>query len=214
MKRFQPYFVYSGIVRGLLSKRGRAVWGRRLIWLQSCFLLLGHGTLLALPSTFRFAPVSKPLHLEFSLSGMLFPSLYKASFFPPSFRGLFKYLLRDTFPDSQLECLPPSVTLSVCLRVCLFYWRIVNFQCCVSFRCTAKWFSYTYTYLFFGFFSIIGYVYLFLLRVFLRLWNYLPWLLAWLFSLHQAPSAKGAFLLIHHRITSAWNTICNFVVAL
>ena len=29
----------------------------------------------------------------------------------------------------------------------LFYWRIVDFQCCVSFRCTAKWLSYIYIYI-------------------------------------------------------------------
>ena len=27
------------------------------------------------------------------------------------------------------------------------YWSIVDLQCYVSFRCTAKWFSYTYTYI-------------------------------------------------------------------
>ena len=26
-----------------------------------------------------------------------------------------------------------------------FIWRIVNLQCCVSFRCKPKWFGYTYT---------------------------------------------------------------------
>ena len=26
-----------------------------------------------------------------------------------------------------------------------FYWNIVDLQCCISFRYTAKWFSYTYT---------------------------------------------------------------------
>ena len=37
----------------------------------------------------------------------------------------------------------------------ILYWSIVDLQCCVNFRCTAKWFSYTYTYthsIFFSFF--------------------------------------------------------------
>ena len=26
----------------------------------------------------------------------------------------------------------------------ILYWHIIDLQCCMSFRCTAKWFSYAY----------------------------------------------------------------------
>ena len=42
-----------------------------------------------------------------------------------------------------------------------FNWSMVDLQCYVSFMCTAKWFSYTYTYThiysFFRLFSLVGY---------------------------------------------------------
>ena len=36
-------------------------------------------------------------------------------------------------------------------------WSLVNLQCCASFRCTAKLFSYTYIHIIFSDFSLIGY---------------------------------------------------------
>ena len=47
-----------------------------------------------------------------------------------------------------------------CIFFNLFIWSMVDLQGCVSFRVTAKWFSYThiiYVY-FFRFFSLIGYL--------------------------------------------------------
>ena len=46
----------------------------------------------------------------------------------------------------------------------LFYWRLIDLKCYVSFRCTVKWFIYIYIYIyihiytvFFRFFSLKGY---------------------------------------------------------
>ena len=36
-----------------------------------------------------------------------------------------------------------------------FYWSIVDLQCHVSFRCTAKWFIYIYVYIYIYFFQIL-----------------------------------------------------------
>ena len=35
------------------------------------------------------------------------------------------------------------------LTINLFYWSIVDWQCCINFCCTATWFSYTYVYILF-----------------------------------------------------------------
>ena len=44
----------------------------------------------------------------------------------------------------------------VCFLIINFYWSIFSIQWFVSFRCTAKWISYTYIHSFFGFFPHIG----------------------------------------------------------
>ena len=48
---------------------------------------------------------------------------------------------------------------SRCLSCFFFNWSIVDLQCCISFSCTAKWFSYIFFFniFFFRFFSHIGY---------------------------------------------------------
>ena len=39
----------------------------------------------------------------------------------------------------------------LCVVQCIFFfnWNIVDLQCCIGFRCTAQWFSYTYIYIYF-----------------------------------------------------------------
>ena len=41
------------------------------------------------------------------------------------------------------EAVPVSLTIRLFLFY--FYWSIVDWQCCVNFCCSAKWFSYTHT---------------------------------------------------------------------
>ena len=50
-----------------------------------------------------------------------------------------------------------SIFLNICFmfstsflkNYLIFYWSTIDLQCCVSFRCTAKWFSYMYIYIYF-----------------------------------------------------------------
>ena len=76
--------------------------------------------------------------------------------------------------DRALSVLSVNVSVCFCIsmigrsqwwRLCktlfffnVFYWSIVDLQCCVSFWYLAKWFSYAYIYtFFFRFFSIMLY---------------------------------------------------------
>ena len=52
----------------------------------------------------------------------------------------------SSFLRFQLECYLQG-SLDMQLTTFFFYWRIVELQCCVSFRHTAKWISYTHTYI-------------------------------------------------------------------
>ena len=45
------------------------------------------------------------------------------------------------------ETILPSIPLSFLIKWKNIYWSIVDLQCCIHFRCTAKWFSYTYIYI-------------------------------------------------------------------
>ena len=72
------------------------------------------------------------------------------------FWGLFLIvLLSQILVDGPLVC--GACWLVIFFSLFTFYWSLVDLQCCVSFKCTAKWFSYTYTYSHsFSVFSHIG----------------------------------------------------------
>ena len=86
---------------------------------------------------------------------------------PLALRGRFRHPFSRE-PSVFCPCFLCSIyhtvrSLQVCLLVRLwdsssFYWSIIDLQCCLSFWCTAKWFSYTSIYLFFIiFFPIVVY---------------------------------------------------------
>lgn len=66
---------------------------------------------------------------------------------------LFTLLLSLKHPPKRLSPPPPflpsALSLSLSLFLSLTHWNRVNLQCCVSFRCAAKWFRFTHTHTFF-----------------------------------------------------------------
>ena len=60
----------------------------------------------------------------------------------PKNRPLFHMEMNFLFFQEMTELLYLN---AAAVLFCLFYWSIDDLQCCISFYCTAKWFSYTHT---------------------------------------------------------------------
>ena len=90
------------------------------------------------------------LTLAYFLSQNSFPHLY-----------FFESTLPSSYSFTPVLLLILATAASLCVSfhfnceknlfffylIFILYWNIVDLQCCVSFRCAAKWFSYTYTYI-------------------------------------------------------------------
>ena len=74
---------------------------------------------------------------------------------PPQSRDLDWASLHYHLPRSPSSlCLHQSLPNCFWTLPCVFfnviftlYWGVADLHCCVHFKCTAKWFSYTYTYI-------------------------------------------------------------------
>ena len=98
------------------------------------------------PPFFMFLPYHRLINKAYPLYfWILFCSLHRYTLFPLHYM-LNTYLLNE------------------------FYWSIVDLQCCISFKCIAKWFSYTYTYIH-SFFPHIGYYRLLSILLFQGVWT-------------------------------------------
>ena len=81
--------------------------------------------------------------MKFNLSIFFFSSLYFGVIFKKLSPNPVWWKLLSVFSSKSLK------------KIFILYWDL---QCCISFRCTAKWFIYTYIYIFFfRFFSHLGY---------------------------------------------------------
>ena len=63
-------------------------------------------------------------------------------------QGWFQALLSQGMKVGEVWDAGPCAGSRLVLLI-FFYWHIVDLQCCVSFRYTPKWISYTYTHSFF-----------------------------------------------------------------
>ena len=122
--------------------------------------------------------------------------------------------LGNIFSFSEVLCQPSlswSASPQLFLFYFIFYWSIVNLQCCVSFKCTARWFIYTYIHaFFFRFFSIIGYYKILRaslvaqwLRICLPMQGTRVWALIW-----EDPTCRGAAGPVSHNYWACASAAC------
>ena len=69
--------------------------------------------------------------------------------FPPVLARCQSYVAQQSVPGCSSRWRPRAEKAQRCRQPGFVFlsWSIVNLQCCVSFRYTAKWFCYTYTHL-------------------------------------------------------------------
>ena len=101
-----------------------------------------------------------------------------------------------------------SMNYSCLLPIFSFFknWSIVNLQCCVTSKCTAKWFSYTHIY-----FSTDSFPYRLLQDIEYRfLCCTSPYCLAILYVVVENPMDEGAWWAAVHGVAKSWTRLSDF----